>query len=236
MGSNSSLSIMDDPERLLNIRKDGDFRTFRSRGVAKEPWTYEWLKDFTSGTVLFDIGACVGTYSLMAAARGATVYAFEPLPVNYAELSYNIILNKLTRKIAAIPIAASDHTHWMKLNAHQDGLIRPGYGLASTEKKEKMTVGLRVWAEPLQALPDELIKPPTHIKVDVEGGEVAALRGCAAFLPEVTSVIVEIHDDDTEEEVSEIMGAAQLFGEEVNAPDEERRRTNDERTLIYARD
>jgi hypothetical protein len=49
--------MLDDPERLLNIREQGDYRGFRSRGVEKEPWTYEWLKNLGTGDVLYDIGA-----------------------------------------------------------------------------------------------------------------------------------------------------------------------------------
>src|ERR671932_123659 len=57
----------------------------RLRPVAKEPWTVRWLeRSLRDGDVLYDVGANVGAYSLIAAALGAQVVAIEPAYANYA--------------------------------------------------------------------------------------------------------------------------------------------------------
>src|SRR3990167_6917863 len=95
---------LDDPDYELAICASGDYRTWRSRAVEKEPWTYDWLKEIGTG-VLYDVGACVGSYSLMAAARGARVIAFEPVPWNYGDCVANACLNGLSDRITVLPFA-----------------------------------------------------------------------------------------------------------------------------------
>jgi len=222
--------MADDPERLINIRKSGDFNGWRSRGVAKEPWTYEWLKDLGKGSVLYDIGACVGTYSLMAGARGALVYAFEPLPVNYAELQANIRLNHLSSNVFAVPLAASAHDGFIELHVHNGGTI-PGYGLASAEKAYEDSDSIWVPSAALDTLSVTMFNPPTHIKIDVEGFEYMVIYGMQRFFREkgVESMIVEVDGEENEEKISQLMYPFGYFGEEVG----ERRSKSDMRTLVY---
>src|SRR5689334_5909953 len=62
--------------------------------LAKEPDMIRWLNTIPRGTVLWDIGANVGVFSLYAALiRQATVLAFEPLAANFHVLSRNIQIN-----------------------------------------------------------------------------------------------------------------------------------------------
>ncbi len=52
-----------------------------------------------SGNIVFDVGAHMGSFSVYAASKGATVYAFEPEDRNYEFLLRNIRLNKLEKNI-----------------------------------------------------------------------------------------------------------------------------------------
>ena len=223
--------MLDDPERLLNIREQGDYNGFRSRGVEKEPWTYEWLRDFDSRVVLYDIGANVGTYSLMAAARGALVYAFEPLPVNYAELVANVQLNNLSRKVFCSAVAATSNDCWTPLHLHDRMHNMPGYGLASTERVFKDGETVYVPAMSLDGLSERTFNPPTHLKIDIEGHEYMALSGMQRFFSEqrVESLIVEIADDHTEEQIELLLNPFGYYGEECEGS----RRTGENRTLVY---
>src|SRR3990167_8461206 len=66
----------------------------RARSVGKEPKTVPWLEKHGGvGTVFYDIGANIGAYSLVAAAQGARVIAFEPAPHNFYKLHENIDLD-----------------------------------------------------------------------------------------------------------------------------------------------
>ena len=65
--------------------------------VTKEPGTIEWLEAITPGSVLLDVGANVGMYTVFAAViSGARVFAFEPESQNYALLCKNIVTNGIT--------------------------------------------------------------------------------------------------------------------------------------------
>ena len=69
------------------------------------------------GDVVYDIGANVGVFSLIAAANlggDGTVVAFEPGFATFARLCENIRLNNFTRVIIPVPVPLS----------HQSGLQR----------------------------------------------------------------------------------------------------------------
>ena len=60
------------------------------------------------GDVMVDVGANIGTFSLLAASLGATCYAFEASPDNCAVLRRNIALNEFSG-IHVYECALSDH-------------------------------------------------------------------------------------------------------------------------------
>ena len=63
--------VVDDPYSFLGMRA-------RSL-LSKEPETITWLDRLEEDDVLWDVGACVGSYSIYAAVRrGVRVVAFEP--------------------------------------------------------------------------------------------------------------------------------------------------------------
>ena len=229
MTSKPSLRVLDDPERSLYILSDGDYAGWRSQAVKKEPWTYAWLKDLGAGDVLYDIGANVGSYSLMAGARGALVYAFEPLPVNYLELVANVQLNSLEGKIYCYPIAASSSPSWLPFSVQLQGT--PGYGLASAERRHEDAREIYLPAIDLDGLSDVVFNLPTHVKIDVEGFEFRVLSGMQGILSanHVKSVIVEVIDDRIEAQIEKLMERHGYYGEEVEGT----RRTEENRTMIY---
>ena len=58
-----------------NPRLDMRIKTY----ATKEPETLQWIDEFEKGSVLWDIGANIGLYSLYAAkSRQCRVIAFEP--------------------------------------------------------------------------------------------------------------------------------------------------------------
>jgi len=76
---------------------------------TKEPETLEWIDTLPEGSILWDIGANIGLYSIYAAQKkNCRVYAFEPSVFNLELLARNIYLNKLSNKICIVPFALSD--------------------------------------------------------------------------------------------------------------------------------
>lgn len=77
--------------------------------VPVDPFTAAWLeRDVQLGDVVYDVGAGIGEYVLVAAKRrGAIVVAFEPAYAAYANLCENVLLNGSEALVVPIPLALS---------------------------------------------------------------------------------------------------------------------------------
>lgn len=166
----------------------------RARACEKEPFTVEWLESLGDADVLYDIGANVGSYSLIAAkARGARVVAFEPASASYAVLCENIRANDAS-SIIAIPVALAATSG---LTTFRYASMRPGAAHHNAE-------GRTVYEQPMPAFRlDDLVTllelpRPTHLKIDVDGAEVDILAGATATLAgaSVRSVLAELRAGD----------------------------------------
>jgi FkbM family methyltransferase len=137
------------------------------------------------GELLVDVGANVGSYSLLAAAEcGARVLAFEPVPATYDWLQQNIAVNQLQQNIAAFNMAlgAMEGTATMTstLDAQNHITSQPGQHTISV---------------PVQRLDDRLQgEVPALIKIDVEGAEDQVLAGAVKTIadPRLQGLIIEM--------------------------------------------
>jgi FkbM family methyltransferase len=173
---------------------------FRLRGCAKEPFTVAWIHEHVgAGDVLYDIGANVGVYSLVAAKNsrgGARVFSFEPSYMTVASLCANIMLNGLGDRVTPLPLALSDATGMTILSLRD---VEPGAG-RHTLGPDAPDEGPAVYRQPvlmfrLDDLVDSFGLPlPNHIKLDVDGGELAVLEGARQTLssPALQSMLVEV--------------------------------------------
>lgn len=131
------------------------------------------------GMVVLDIGAFVGWYTLLAARQvGAQgkVYAFEPDPRNFDLLGENLRLNRVDSRVICLPRAVSDEAGVQPFFLHggdqsRSSLIPSGGGHESTTATTVV----------LDDFFDRGIKIDV-VKMDIEGGEVHALRGMAETL------------------------------------------------------
>ena len=203
---------------LLNIDSRIEYET-RLRSCAKEPDTVEWVETFLKpGDVLFDVGANVGAYSLVAAkffGGGVRVYAFEPAFLNYTQLCKNVYLNGCQGSVIPLPVALSDKTALGVFNYHN--LIPGGalhtLGAAIDHKGEAFVPAFtqHMLSYRLDDLIDQFGLPtPTHIKIDVDGIELEVLEGARATLsnPSLRSVIVELEAGEGERRITELLTAA----------------------------
>lgn len=169
-------------------------RKWRARACAKEPWTVRWLEEHVGrGDVLYDIGANVGAFSLIAAvARGASVVAFEPGYATFARLCENIQLNGCSEAIVPVPLPLSDAAG---LTAFTYRSLEPGQSRhvlgetpAGTPYKQPMCAITLDRAAAQFTLP-----APHHLKVDVDGAELRVLAGAAAVLrgPQLRTILIE---------------------------------------------
>lgn len=162
----------------------------------KEPATIEWLEGLKSGEVLYDVGANVGSYSILAGVNGLKVFSFEPEAENYALLVKNMILNKLEPN--AYCLALSNEEKAGTLYAGQEGV-----GGACHSFNEEVGHDLQgrtaVFTQgsfgiPLDTLVEKGLPSPDHIKIDVDGFEFKVIEGAQKVLANgVKSVLIEIN-------------------------------------------
>lgn len=80
--------------------------------VIREIWeedVYRIEKDMLKNSIVVDIGANIGSFSIYSAFCGATVYAVEPEPHNLQALIKNVELNNMNDKINIIDYGISDY-------------------------------------------------------------------------------------------------------------------------------
>lgn len=133
------------------------------------------------GMTMVDAGAHIGYFSLLAARRvGPTgrVYAFEPAPDNFTLLVRNIAANGY-RNVVPVRQAVSDHDGVATFFLHPDSvahsLHRETSGRApATVQVETTTLDRFLSAQGWPAV--------DLLKLDIEGGEPAALDGMKELL------------------------------------------------------
>lgn len=180
---------LDYPDAEIWIRVTSNMeRRFRARNCEKEPWTVQWLEEHVHPReVVYDIGANVGTFTLIAAiARGAFVVAFEPGYANFARLCENISLNECSDRVVPVPLPLADTNGliWFVYRTVEPGESRhriKRWKLGRRPKggqAEQAMCGIRLD----DARAQFTLPPPAHIKLDVDGAELRVLRGAVDTL------------------------------------------------------
>ena len=123
-----------------------------------------------NGSVVYDIGAHVGFFSLycgLLVAPDGYVIAFEPDPAARASLQSQVVENPNLR-VEVLPYAVSNHSGTLFLDT----------SCGSSQAFVSENGSVSVAAETIDSLvQQQRIAPPTLLKIDVEGHEYAALEG-----------------------------------------------------------
>ena len=186
----TSIGVLDHPTARVEMEEPEDERVrgYRLNACRKEPWTTNWIENMVPGRCFLDVGACVGSYSLLAAKRGMMVIAVEPGFENYAALVRNAHRNKLEQAIVALRMA-----------------LGPSNGLISVPSELTMGMSMVTGAPVpgrMEVVPqftiDQILglmrcQLPNYIKVDVDGNELGVLRGGRQVLSQLDcrEVLVE---------------------------------------------
>lgn len=175
---------------------------FRAESFStKEPETLEWMDNFPTGSVFWDIGANIGLYSVYAAkARGCKVWAFEPSVFNLECLARNAHLNDVVSQICIVPIALNDRAgpNLLNLTTKEWGgaLSTFGQDFGWDGKKMDPVFALQTMGCSMDdALANLGIPQPDFLKIDVDGIEHLILRGGTGVLQKVQGVLIEVNDD-----------------------------------------
>lgn len=145
--------------------------------------------------VIYDVGANVGTWSLLAKAviPEARVEAFEPLPHHHDGFERNlrnvdgVVLNK-------VALGAQDASANLRVTGFSDAssmlpptdLSRIDFGV---EEIERVSVRVRA-LDGYRA--EHQLPPPDLIKLDVQGYELEVLKGAPECLRAAKAIIAEV--------------------------------------------
>ena len=143
----------------------------KARGDYEPETTKLFNKEISNAKVFWDFGSNVGYYSILAAQRGITTYAFEIMNELAKELSKHSKNNNLNIKVFNIPIGRKNQTI-----SYSDGYT------SSTKKAisiDELSCGI-----------------PDLIKMDIEGGEYDAICGGENLLRNHSpKLIIELNDN-----------------------------------------
>lgn len=162
------------------------------RGLIE--WVREW---YPSGTTFLDVGAHVGAWTIGLAEVAARVIAFEPKRTTFYQLCGALVLNDVADKAYAANVALGAETTLGTRLEHASGdgsgsrigQRRPGMPLATGWERVD-TFALDAWMKERGPYVEEarLASPPLGriglIKIDVEGSELAVLRGAERTIRE----------------------------------------------------
>jgi FkbM family methyltransferase len=156
------------------------------------------------GMCFLDVGANVGYYSIVAAARCAQVYAFEPVPKLFEALKQNVALNP-GFNIFLQPVALARYTRPTTFFVVNDPANQ---GLSSLNESPE-AVAITIQAQTLDDfVREQNLQRLDLMKVDVEGAEEQVFQGGAAILGSEAApdIIFECHPGATSDEMLRAYG------------------------------
>lgn len=165
----------------------------RATNLGGERVMLESLVDEIRGAeTVWDVGACVGTYTCFVAKALSTghVVGFEPEPANRTRLRTNLARNAPKERWSVSPVALSGAdgesvlmSEFVEAGGGHHHLSETGEGTRVETKRGDSLIS------------EESFSVPDILKIDVQGAEMSVLRGLGEFLEEVGTVYVEIHPE-----------------------------------------
>lgn len=161
------------------------------RYVDEEELLGRLIKNVSDGEVVYDIGANVGTHSLvLSELYNIDIKCFEPNPEVYRWLEANVHANSYDR-IDTYQLGLSD----------QDGVaeLRLAHRQSSFEAKVQGHESAEIPVNQLDTLVNGGLSPPDRLKIDVEGHGPSVLEGARTTLHNhKPTVHIEPHSNNDE--------------------------------------
>jgi len=160
---------------------------------------------------IIDIGAGLGDFAAYAAQRSPNgrVLAYEPFPESFALLQQNVALNNLSN-VEARPYAIAAKPGSLALNIGRGEAVQH-----STTQAGANTIDVQAITLP-QVFDDHGLDRCDFLKMDIEGGEYAILRGVdASLLKRVQLIALEYHDNTPAGQHDELVRLLQSNGFQV---------------------
>jgi FkbM family methyltransferase len=186
-------------ETKMKFYTPNDTTKWRADTIAtKEPVTIDWIKGMKPNSVLYDVGANVGSYTVFAGVNGHKVYAFEPEAENHATLVRNMEINGIEAN--AYCVAMSDNSGIGELYVNGGGAGQACHAFGENLTPELKEANPRHKQGVLSVTLDEMVKrglpAPDYLKIDVDGLEYNVIKGGDYVLKNgLTSLLVEVNPE-----------------------------------------
>jgi FkbM family methyltransferase len=154
---------------------------------ASEPETADFIRSFLrSGMIFLDVGAHIGEYTILgsdAVQPNGRVHAFEPSPAIFPLLLENVDLNQLTN-VEMHQTALSDSEGTSLFEICRESAVSSLHSTKGTPGSSSRAVvsSVQVATTTLDRWWRRLETSIDLIKIDVEGAELAVLRGARDLL------------------------------------------------------
>jgi len=170
--------------------------------LVEEKQTIEFTNQLRSNDTVFDVGANVGYYSVIASkiiGTKGTVIAFEPVVRNLHYLYKHVELNNL-RNVMILPFACSDtssfETFSFGFSSAEGHLIQSNSNIMQKFDPESVAF---VCTITIDDFVDNTGVGPSVIKIDVEGAELSVLKGAERTLSTVKpKIFLSVHTSELE--------------------------------------
>lgn len=186
----------------------------------ERPVLEAFVDDIREGDVVWDVGANLGVYSILAARAGADdVHAIEPYPASAERIPHNAGRSGVPIRVTVHTIALADEMATVPMHVDR---FEPGTQTPRVDLEARSSGPSEILVDVMPG--DETSWPrPDVLKVDVEGEEFAVLKGLADSLPEVRVVYVETHSGlDTQAVKSRLRAAGFDDIQQLHQYDQER--------------
>jgi FkbM family methyltransferase len=152
-----------------------------------------------AGGVVYDVGANIGFFTLLAArcvGPAGRVYAFEPVDRNAAAIERSVRLNGFaTVEVFRNAVGASNGAADLNLARHIGGAVLATVGVPP-DRRGSVTVEV---VSLDSVIAERGLRPPSLVKIDVEGAELDVLSGMRQTLRAHRPVLICEADDATRE-------------------------------------
>jgi FkbM family methyltransferase len=148
--------------------------------------------------IVFDVGANVGFFcthlAQMAHTEALRIYAFEPVDMTFVKLVQSVERLGLEHRIRTVAAAVLDAAAPVRLQYPQDNSLYAQITTDGVRAGNILTHAAGVTLDGFSASSGSL---PTLLKIDVEGYEIAVLRGAQAMLsrPDRPALAFEYYPD-----------------------------------------
>ena len=154
---------------------------------------FEWLRQYGFLTAI-DVGASTGQVSrvLMDLFPGCTVYAFEPIPDQYARLKRHAKSHRLIAMQSAVGNTVGVESFFVTRSAPSSSLLRTSSSWVQRMPEARPERLITVACTTLDDFFGKKNLPkPIFLKIDVQGGEKMVLEGGRRLLEDVSMIHLE---------------------------------------------